>query len=108
MSKFFVWDKNRSQKSIGSFLLLLMFGICFTQGSCYFSSNSILNKPNNVCIENIENDKTVKLGYNSLLAKDNEILLSKESCNGNFHYDFFSQINMHFGRYLFFGSVHKN
>lgn len=86
MSRFFVWDKNRSQKSIGSFLLLLMFGICLTQGICYFSSNAILNKPNNVWIENIENDKTVKLGYNSLLAKDNEILLSKESCNGNFHY----------------------
>lgn len=73
--------QNKSKKVVGSFLLLIMVGMCITHSIFHFATSV----PNSA-VEALENNGLIKLSFNHLFAPNNEVVISKNSCNDKFHY----------------------
>ncbi|MFR1178856.1 MAG: hypothetical protein ACLSDH_02170 [Bacilli bacterium] len=80
------YNQKNFQKIVGSFLLLVMFSVCIIQSMFYFKTSDSLFTKNNIYVETLKDDDTIKLSFNNLFAPSNEVLLLKNFCDGEFHY----------------------
>lgn len=81
------YNQKRFQKIAESVFLLVLFSVCMIQAMFSFKNPaSFFSKGNDVSVEASQDGTTMKLGFNNLCAPTSKVLLSKNFCDGKFHY----------------------